>query len=89
MSVFHARWTRFELRRPRHPLLRALCAALGLVLMALLVGVGLVLGTLMLAFTIVRRRLYGGSRTADTPARGPVIDGEYTVVRRDPRALPH
>lgn len=91
MSMFHARWTTFELRKPRHPVLRAACAVFGLLLLAGLLVLGLVVGTLMLVFTLARRLLGGGNRAAPTnPASaGTVIEGDYSVVSDRSRILPH
>ena len=81
--------------RPRHPALRLLLAALGVVLV---VGV-LVLGFFaLLAFAFVGcvvalvRALTRshGARAPRTPIRDPqVIEGEYSVVPNDPAALKH
>ncbi|HBK55687.1 MAG TPA: hypothetical protein DDZ76_05295 [Xanthomonadales bacterium] len=86
MSIFHTRWTRFELRKPRNPFLRAVCAVVGLFLLAGLVVLGLLVGTLMLAFTLLHRLLRSGPRTAQD---GTVINGSYSVIRQRSRALPH
>lgn len=89
MSPRYARWIRFELRKPRHPLLRVACAVIGLCLLAGLVLIGLVIGSLMLAFTLLRRLLYPVRAAASDPVQPVVIEGEYAVVRERSRALRH
>lgn len=91
MSIFHARWTTFALRKPRHPILRAACAVFGLFLLAGLLILGLVVGTLMLTFTLARRLLGGGHHAsrANPASAGTVIEGNYSVVSDRSRILPH
>lgn len=90
MSFPHSRWTRFELRKPRNPLLRAMCALLGMVILAVLLVLGLFAGAAMLLFALLVRLVRGTS--ANRPARpmgGPIIEGEYTVVHERRPPLPH
>jgi uncharacterized membrane protein YjgN (DUF898 family) len=95
MQSFRHRWSRFEFRRPRHPLLRLGVALLGVALLALLLVFGLFVGLAMLAFTAVRRvarALSGAAAPAghrvQPDASGDVIEGEYDVVRKPHDFLP-
>jgi hypothetical protein len=83
MPIFVHRLFTYTPSKPRHPLLRLLLGLLGLVLLALLVVFGLFIGLGMLLFAAARRMF----RT--TPAATPekldgVIDGEYSVVKKNP-----
>ncbi len=81
---FHARFDAsplrnvFSPRKPRNVLLRVLLGLLGIALLVVLLAIGLVVGTLMLAFGLLRRLL--GKRTRVQVADGNVMDGEYRVV---------
>lgn len=83
MSRFQSTWTRFEFRKPRHPLLRVFLGLVGIGVLTLLVVGGLFLGLAMLAAAALWRigvALFRRRRPAT--ADGDVIDGEYTVVRK-------
>ncbi|HET9819315.1 MAG TPA: hypothetical protein VFP92_09130 [Rhodanobacteraceae bacterium] len=76
---------------PRHPLLRMLAIAGGAVLLAGLVATGLVVGVALLAVAatslLVRRWLARRRQERGDPT---VIEGEFSVVPRQPRSsLPH
>lgn len=93
MQSFRHRWSRFELRRPRNPLLRVGIALLGIAVLALLLAFGLFIGLAMLAFAGARRLL-----RALLPAQAPgaagqrndddVLEGEYNVVRKQHDLIP-
>jgi hypothetical protein len=79
----------FTLRPPRHPLLRAVLALSGLVLLGFFAAFAVVIAALVLVGFGVRRLLLqarGGARPLDPQAvRKPdpsVIDGEFSVVRK-------
>ncbi|MGH8190772.1 MAG: hypothetical protein ACREP2_04935 [Rhodanobacteraceae bacterium] len=81
----------FYLLLPRHPLLRTLVLAAGMLVLAVLVAVGLVVGALALvvapAWLLARRRLV---RAKPRRADPNIIEGEFRVVPdRPPDALPH
>lgn len=90
MSFPHSRWTQFELRKPRNPLLRLMCAALGLIILAGLLVLGLFAGAAMLLFAMVVRLVRGpGAGRPTRPTGDPIIEGEYTVVHDRRPPLPH
>ena len=77
------------LRPPRHPLLRAVLALSGLLLLGFFAAFAVVIAALVLAGFGVRRLLASvrhGSRPFDPQVARPVdpnvIDGEYSVVRK-------
>ena len=70
----------FAPRRPRHPLLRVLFGALGLLLLAALVLVGLVVGSVMLLGGLAWRALR--KPRADRVDDG-VLEGEFREVAGD------
>jgi hypothetical protein len=83
MSRFQSTWTRFELRKPRHPLLRVFLGLVGIGVLALLVVGGLFVGLAMLLAAAVWRLGAGLlRRSRPAGAADDVIDGEYTVVRK-------
>lgn len=94
MQSFRYRFSRFEFRRPRNPLLRLGVALLGIAVLAMLLVFGLFIGLAMLAFTATRRLVaalmgvprQGGRRTVPDDAH--VIEGEYDVVRKPHDFLP-
>lgn len=94
MQSFRYRFSRFEFRRPRNPLLRLGVALLGVAVLAMLLVFGLFIGLAMLAFTATRRlvaALMGISRPSGSHARASdphVIEGEYDVVRKTHDFLP-
>lgn len=94
MQSFRYRFSRFEFRRPRNPLLRLGVALLGIAVLALLLVFGLFIGLAMLAFTGTRRlvaALMGVSPQAGSRPRANdphVIEGEYDVVRKQHDFLP-
>lgn len=94
MQSFRYRFSRFEFRRPRNPLLRLGVALLGIAVLAMLLVFGLFVGLAMLAFTATRRlvaALMGVSQQAGNRARAEdpsVIEGEYDVVRKPHDFLP-
>lgn len=84
------RTANFFVPLPRHPLLRALLAIAGAVLLAGLVATGLLVGAVVATAAtlamLVRRWLRG---RAGEPADPDIIEGEFTVVpKRPPTALP-
>ncbi|MGY6519877.1 MAG: hypothetical protein ACXIUZ_14330 [Lysobacteraceae bacterium] len=93
MLFFRHRWSRFELRRPRNPLLRVGVALLGVALLALLLVFGLVIGLGMLAFAGIRHLLGLGAGARRRPGRqdadADVLEGEYNVVRKPVDQLIH
>jgi hypothetical protein len=85
----------FTLRPPRHPVLRAVCAVAGLLLLGFFAAFGLALAVLVLAGFGVRRLLMqsrGGPKPLNPQAAQPrdpnVIDGEFAVVRKSAPLLP-
>lgn len=95
MQFFRHRFTRFEFRRPRNPLLRLAVGLLGAAVMALLLVFGLFIGLAMLAFMAARRiatMLLSGQaarpRRPTTVQRGDVLEGEYDVVHKSHDPLP-
>lgn len=79
----------FSLRPPRHPVLRALFALAGLVLLGMFAVIGAVIGALVLLAFGLRRVLMQSrapARPIDPQARPTapdgVIEGEYSVVRK-------
>jgi predicted anti-sigma-YlaC factor YlaD len=74
----------FAPRRPRHPLLRVLLGALGLVLLAGLVVVGLVVGSVMLLGGLAWRAL---RKPRTRAADDGVIEGDFREVTPDARAV--
>lgn len=76
---------RFAARRPRHPLLRALVALAGVMLLLVLLVVGVALGVLMLLGAGVWRLLRQRGRPQADRTR--VIEGEFRHARG--QALPH
>lgn len=94
MQSFRYRFSRFEFRRPRNPLLRLGVALLGIALLAMLLVVGLFVGLAMLAFAATRRlvaTMMGVSQQSHDRARASdphVIEGEYDVVRKQHDFLP-
>lgn len=65
-------------RALRNPVVRVLLALLGLALLSVVLVFGVVVGTLMIAFGLLRRVL--SHKTPAAPGAGNVIDGEYRVV---------
>jgi len=94
MQSSRYRFSRFEFRRPRNPLLRLGVALLGIAVLALLLVFGLFIGLAMLAFAATRRlvtALMGVSqrdRGRPHPEDAHVIEGEYDVVRKPHDFLP-
>jgi hypothetical protein len=94
MQSFRYRFSRFEFRRPRNPLLRLGVALLGIAVLAMLLVFGLFVGLAMLAFAATRRlvsALMGVSHEVGgrSPTRdADVIEGEYDVVRKPHDFLP-
>lgn len=94
MQFFRHRFTRFELRRPRNPLLRLAVGLLGAAVMVLLLVFGLFIGLAMLAFVAARRiaalLLTGQASRPSRPAApgGDVLEGEYDVVHKSHDPLP-
>lgn len=85
MLQFRSTWSRFEFRKPRHPLLRFGLGVLGVGVLALLLVFGLFVGLAMLAGAAAIRLVAALLRQGRAPAAGGtggVIDGEYTVVRK-------
>ena len=85
----------FSLRPPRHPLLRALLAVAGLVLLGFFAAFGVALAVVVLLGFGLRRlwlQLRGGARPLDQQVGRPrdpnVIEGEFAVVRKSPTPLP-
>lgn len=95
MSTFHSRWSthpRFTAftapRRPRHPLLRV---AVGIVGLALLVGLLLIsvfVGLAMLAGGMLWRLCKQRGKPIAAP-RPSAIDGEFRTVRKAGLPLAH
>ncbi|PIQ38572.1 MAG: hypothetical protein COW59_01160 [Lysobacterales bacterium CG17_big_fil_post_rev_8_21_14_2_50_64_11] len=65
-------------RALRNPVVRVLLALLGLALLSMVLVFGVVVGTLMIAFGLLRRVLT--QKTPVATRAGSVIDGEYRVV---------
>ncbi|HET7611349.1 MAG TPA: hypothetical protein VFK29_06140 [Rhodanobacteraceae bacterium] len=73
----------FSVQLPRHPLLRMLVLVGGAILLAGLVAMGLIVGAAALAVAatwLLVRRWIGRRRHPADPA---IIEGEFTVVRRN------
>ena len=87
MPTFHARWTsdpRFAAftapRRPRHPLLRLALGVVGLALLLGLLFVSVFVGLAMLAGGMLLRLWKQRGKPIARPARGNSIDGDFRVV---------
>ena len=87
MPFFVHRIFTYQPSKPRHPLLRLVFGLLGLVLLAVLVVVGLFVGLGMLLFAAFRRMLRGPVAAAPRQAEENVIEGEYSVVDKQPAAI--
>ena len=87
MPFFVHRIFTYQPSKPRHPLLRLVFGLLGLVLLAVLVVVGLFVGLGMLLFAAFRRMLRGPVAVAPRSAEESVIEGEYSVVDKQPASL--
>jgi hypothetical protein len=83
MPGLFARLHRIRPCRPRHPLLRAVFAVVGVGLLALLLVGGVFVGLGMLAFRAAQRLMGPRRSHGDTK----VLEAEYRVVR--PNALPN
>jgi hypothetical protein len=81
MPLFVHRIFHYAPSKPRHPLLRLLFGIVGIALLAVLVVVGLFVGLGMLLFAAVRRMLRAPAATRPA-ALDTVIDGEYSVIRK-------
>ena len=81
--------------RPRHPMLRLLLGAIGVVLLVgiltlgffALVAFAFIGGTVALVRALTRSHTQGFTPHSGTDPK--VIEGEYVVVQRDPAALNH
>jgi len=88
MISIHSSWHRFDGRKVRHPLLRVLCALLGVVLLGVLLALGLIAGLVMISFGLLRRALTRRPVVASaSTGSGAVIDGEYRVVHHAKASL--
>jgi len=87
MPFFVHRIFTYQPSKPRHPLLRLALGLLGLVLLAVLVVVGLFVGLGMLLFAAFRRMLRGPVTAAPRHAEESVIEGEYSVVDKQPAQI--
>ncbi len=85
MPLFVHRIFHYAPSKPRHPLMRLVIGALGLVLLAVLVAGGLFVGLGMLLFAATRRMLRGPAQPQRVESVERIIDGEYSVVSK-PRA---
>lgn len=74
----------FAPRKPRHPLLRATFALLGLAVLVVLVFFGLFIGAAMIGAGLAFRLWQ--SRTKPVASGRPALEAEYQVMRR--RSLP-
>lgn len=73
----------FQLRPPRHPLLRAALAVSGLMLLGFLAAFGFAIALLVLAAFGVRRLFANArARASGTTSTPQVIEGEFSVVRK-------
>lgn len=84
MPIFLHRVFSYQPHKPRHPLLRLLLGLVGVALLALLVVFGLFIGLGMLLFAALRR-LFRPSPAKTAPEQ--VIDGEYSVVRKNTASI--
>ena len=87
MPFFVHRIFTYQPSKPRHPLLRLVLGLLGLVVLAVLVVVGLFVGLGMLLFAAFRRMLRGPVAAVPRQAEESVIEGEYSVVDKQPAQL--
>jgi len=87
MPFFVHRIFTYQPSKPRHPLLRLALGLLGLVLLAVLVFVGLFVRLGMLPFPAFRRMLRGPVTAAPRHAEESVIEGEYSVVDKQPAQI--
>ncbi len=85
-SQFRYGLFRFDLRKPRHPLVKLGFGLIGVAVLALLVVFGLFAGLAMLAAGLVWRiaRQLRSTRTARTDG---AIEGEYRVVDKPAATL--
>ena len=95
MSTFHSRWSthpRFTAftapRRPRHPLLRVAVGIVGLALLVGLLFVSVLVGLVMLAGGMLWR-LWKQRGKPVAASRGRAIDGEFRAVRKAGLPLAH
>ncbi len=86
MPFFFHRVFSYRPGKPRNPLLKLLLGVVGLALLAVLVVFGLVIGLGMLLFAAVRRLLRGRAVPARV-ASPDVIEGEFTLVRKNVDSL--
>ncbi|TBR13545.1 MAG: hypothetical protein EPO46_02530 [Lysobacter sp.] len=71
-----------EPRKPRHRVLRAVLAILGVGVLAVLLTVAVVLGAAMIAGGLLWRLVCRPQRPLRPMANGRVLDATYRVVRR-------
>ena len=95
MSIFQARWSthpRFAAftapRRPRHPLLRLALGVVGLALLLGLLFVSVFVGLAMLAGGMLWR-LWKQRGKPLAPARGRALEGEFRTVGKTGLPLAH
>ena len=96
MSTFHARWTsdpRFAAftapRRPRHPLLRLALGVVGLALLLGLLFVSVFVGLAMLAGGMLWRMWKQRGKPIAAHARAGAIEGEFRIVGKAGLPLAH
>ncbi|MDR1076987.1 MAG: hypothetical protein LBL59_12130 [Xanthomonadaceae bacterium] len=77
----------FSPRKPRHLVLRALFAMMGLVLLSILLFFGIFVGGAMVVGGLVHRAFNKQRNGTVAPSDPNIVDGEYRVVREKP-ALP-
>lgn len=91
------RFVLLPMRRPRHPLLRALSVLLGLALVGVLLVFGLAMAGILLVgggLLLAWRQWRHGRRTPATatppgtpPHRPEVLEGEFVVIRQQGRPV--
>ncbi len=83
MPFFFHRVFSYRPAKPRNPLLKVLLGVVGLALLAVLLVFGLVIGLGMLLFAAARRLLRPRAAAPGHVASPDVIEGEYTLVRKN------
>ncbi|MBS7458358.1 hypothetical protein [Coralloluteibacterium stylophorae] len=83
--MFHSRsrFIHFDLRKPRHPLVKLGFGLVGVALLSVLLVFGLFAGAAMLAAGVVwRLAVQLRAPQQQQAVRGGAIDGEFRVVRK-------
>lgn len=77
-----SRFVHFDLRKPRHPLVKLGFGLVGVALLSVLLVFGLFAGAAMLAAGVIWRLAVQLRSPQQQAVRGTAIDGEFRVVRK-------